>query len=267
MAEASYELSPEISELIERLAPIAADAKCIAVMTGAGVSAESEVPTFREAQTGLWAKYDPVMLASVEGFMNDPAQVWRWYDERRQTMKAVEPNPGHYAFAQWEQHWRSQRREFQLLTQNIDNLHGRAGSTDIIELHGNIWHVRPLHGPISDGFLLEECPLTKIPPTDGQGRMLRPHVVWFGEQLDPLTIEAAFDWAGRCDLMLVAGTSAVVYPAAAVPYEAKRRGATVVEINPVATELTRFCDFALAAPSGEVLPALWERVQGLARGF
>ena len=250
-------------ELIEAIAGAASAAKRITVTTGAGVSAESGIPTFREAQTGLWAKYDPVMLASVEGFNADPANVWRWYDERRQTMHRTDPNPGHFALAEWERVWRERGRSFHLITQNIDDLHGRSGSTDIIELHGNIWYVRRVGASMESAVRLDECPLPDIPPRDGDGHLLRPHVVWFGEALDQDTLMRAFDSAGRCDLIFVAGTSSVVYPAAAIPYEAKRAGATVVEINPNKTELTRFADYAVQAPSGVALPAIWNRVKEL----
>lgn len=249
---------------ISHLAPIAAQKQRIAVLTGAGVSAESGIPTFRDAQTGLWAKYAPVMLASYEGFRRDPATVWRWYDERRQTMQAALPNAGHSALATWEHAWRVRGREFSLLTQNIDDLHGRAGSSGIIELHGNIWLVRPVEGSMGDAYRLDECPLSVVPPRDDRNRLLRPHVVWFGEMLDPLVLEAAFEAARACDMMLVIGTSSVVYPAAALPHAAKRAGAVVVEINPSPTELTRYADFVLTGGSAEVLPLLWEQVQACA---
>jgi NAD-dependent deacetylase len=257
------QLDAQLLAQIDQLAPRLASAQYIAVSTGAGVSAESGVPTFRDAQTGLWAKYDPVMLASIDGFKRDPATVWKWYDERRQTIRLVEPNPGHYALARWEQAWRNAGREFQLITQNIDDLHGRAGSTDIIELHGNIWWVRPLGGTLADAQRLDDCPLAQHPPLDGQGRVLRPHVVWFNEQLDPLNVEAAFDAAKTCDVMLVIGTSAVVYPAAALPMFALRHGALVIEVNPHATEFSQLASACLRAASGVVLPALLERVAEL----
>lgn len=195
--------------------------------------------------------------------MEDPATVWHWYDERRQSTREAQPNPGHYALAQWEERWRQLGRGFQLVTQNIDGLHGRAGSTEIIELHGNIWFVRHLHGAHDEAFLLEDCPLSAYPPRDEQGRILRPHVVWFGEQLNPRDIEAAFLAAAASDFCIVAGTSSVVYPAAAVPLEAKRSGAKVVEVNPQRTELTSLADYVLAAPSGVALPALWSLVREL----
>jgi NAD-dependent deacetylase len=265
MDAAEPALDSALREQVEALAPKLAAARCIVVSTGAGVSAESGVPTFRDAQTGLWAKYDPVMLASIDGFRRDPATVWKWYDERRQTIRHVQPNPGHYALARWENAWRSAGREFQLITQNIDDLHGLAGSREIIELHGNIWWVRPLNGAMSEAFRLDDCPLPEHPPHDAQGQVLRPHVVWFGEQLDRLNVEAAFDYAERCDALLVAGTSAVVFPAAALPGYALRNGAIVVEVNPHATEFSRQASACLRAPSGVALPALVERVLELAK--
>lgn len=258
---AEHRVADELQAELERLAPLISHAQRIVVLTGAGVSAESGIATFREAQTGLWAKHDPVMLASLEGFRADPANVWHWYDHRRQSMKAAEPNPGHYALADWQRHWRELGRSFQLVTQNIDDLHGRAGSTEIIELHGNIWYVRPLGAPFDEAFLLDECPLQEIPPRDESGRLLRPDVVWFGEQLNQFDISAAFAAASQADFCIVAGTSSVVYPAAAVPLEAKRSGARIVEVNPEQTELTPLADFVLAAPSGVVLSALWEMVK------
>jgi len=255
------ELSPETIEEIERLAPVAAQAQHITVLTGAGVSAESGVPTFRDVETGLWAKYDPVMLASVEGFNNDPATVWKWYDMRRQTMQQVEPNPGHHALAEWEQAWLERSRQFNLVTQNIDDLHARAGSSEIIELHGNIWYVRPVDGTMAEAYRLEECPLAEHPPLDAQGRMLRPHVVWFGEMLDPMVLDSAFHAAATCDLMLSVGTSSMVYPAAGLPFAAKRAGAAVVEVNPNATDLTASADYVLQGGSGAVLPVLIARIK------
>ena len=254
-------LDDALRATIDRLAPLAARAQRIAVLTGAGVSAESGIPTFRDAQTGLWARYDPVMLASYEGFLSDPATVWQWYDERRAQMRESQPNPGHHTLAEWERCWRELGREFTLITQNIDDLHGRAGSTGIIELHGNIWLARPVDGPIGAAVRLDDCPLAAYPPYDARGRMLRPHVVWFGEMLDPRVLEAAFDATAQCDLMIVAGTSSVVFPAAALPHAARRNHATVVEVNPSRTDLTAGVHFALSAPSGIALPALWEQVQ------
>ena len=253
-------LSPDVHAIIARLAPEAAAARIIAVLSGAGISAESGIPTFREAQTGLWTKYDPVMLASPEGFAEDPQHVWQWYDERRQTMRRCHPNPGHTALAAWEQHWREQGRGFRVATQNIDGLHAQAGSQSVIELHGNIWYVRPERGGMRDAQPLLDCPLTVIPPRNNAGRLLRPHVVWFGEALDPAVLGEAIKLAEVCDLMFVVGTSSLVYPAAALPFAALRRRTTVVEINPNETELSQHATYVLRGESGVVLPALWEQV-------
>jgi NAD-dependent deacetylase len=259
----SATLPDPLAGQLDAVARRAAQAGSIAVLTGAGVSAESGIPTFRDAQTGLWAKYDPVMLASLEGFMEAPADVWRWYDERRQSMRQCQPNPGHAALAQWEQRWRELGRGFRVITQNIDNLHTEAGSRDTVELHGNIWYARPLHGALRDVQPLLECPLREVPPYDKQGRLLRPHVVWFGELLDPAVLEEGIRLAEQCDLMLVVGTSSAVYPAAALPYAVLRRHKPVAEINPSPTEFTHEATHSLRGPGGVILPLLWERVQAL----
>lgn len=252
------------SAMLKAAAEAAAGAHYIAVMTGAGVSAESGIPTFREAQTGLWAKYDPVMLASYEGFMQDPENVWRWYDMRRQKVREARPNPGHNAFASWEQEWRRRGRTFQLVTQNIDDLHGLAGSSDVIELHGNIWMVRSVDTPHSKAFRLDDCPLSEIPPRGKDEELLRPHVVWFGEMLDEKNLIEAFRAAAECDVMIVAGTSSLVYPAAAIPIMAKREGAIVIEVNPEDTSLSAEADYSLRGTSGELLPAMYEHAKSVA---
>lgn len=247
---------------LDALARAAARARGVLVSTGAGVSAESGIPTFRDAQTGLWAKHDPVMLASVEGFREDPLTVWRWYDERRQAMRAAQPNSGHLALAEWEALWLSLGREFCLATQNIDGLHQRAGSRNVIELHGSIWEARPDGAGFEHAQPLEACPLPDLPPVDANGRLLRPNVVWFGEMLDPRNQSRAFELAQRCDLLIVAGSSSVVYPAAALPLLAlESRQATVVEINPQPTELSALVHHRIAGPSGEVLPQLLAAVR------
>lgn len=248
---------------LEELAALASRAQRILVSTGAGVSAESGIPTFRDAQTGLWAKHDPVMLASVEGFRRDPATVWRWYEERRASMRAAQPNPGHSALAQWEALWTGLGREFTLATQNIDGLHQRAGSRSVIELHGSIWEVRPDGGGFEHAFRLEDCPLPSLPPVDSGGRLLRPNVVWFGEMLDPRNQGRAFELARRCDLLIVAGSSSVVYPAAALPLLAlEAGGAAVAEINPQPTELSGLVHYRIPWPSGKALPELLRRIEG-----
>jgi NAD-dependent deacetylase len=255
------EIGSELKDQIAAVAGAAAGCARIAVSTGAGVSAESGIPTFREAQTGLWAKHDPVMLASPQGFARDPANVWRWYDDRRQTMRKCQPNAGHVALAEWQREWLAARRSFTLVTQNIDNLHARAGSTDIVELHGNIWYVRPDGGDWDTAFYNDECPLARHPLTDESGRLLRPHVVWFGETLDPRNLDRAFNAAANCDMLLVVGTSAVVYPAAALPQVALRAGAVVVEVNPNWTDFSDLATHCLRGPGAVVLPALLQAVR------
>lgn len=247
--------------LLAEVAARLAEANSIAVLSGAGVSAESGIPTFRDAQTGLWEKYDPVMLASPEGFAENPARVWRWYDERRQKMTECEPNPGHHVLAEWERSWRGQGRSFQVITQNIDDLHARSGSQDVIELHGNIWYVRGMDDGMHEAFKHTECPLKEHPLKDSSGRLLRPHVVWFGEMLAPAVLNAAIKLAETCDAMIVAGTSSMVYPAAALPFGATRRNALVVEVNPNPTQLTPEASYSLRGGSGVILPRLWELVQ------
>jgi NAD-dependent deacetylase len=170
----------------------------------------------------------------------------------------------HHTLAAWEQRWTALGRSFTHATQNIDGLHHRAGARRVLELHGNIWQARPLEGSYAEAQELAESPLAQLPPRDGAGRLLRPHVVWFGELLDGATLAEAEERASRCDLMLSVGTSSAVYPAAGLPYRAQRHGAVVVEVNPADTDLTPFADYALRGPAGEVLPRLWAAVEQLA---
>lgn len=225
----------------------------IAVLTGAGISAESGVPTFRGPE-GLWRRYRPEDLATPLAFARDPALVWEWYRWRRQRMAAVSPNPGHFALARME----ARRPGFVLVTQNVDGLHAAAGSRNLVELHGNIWRdrctSRPPHrfdrqfGEGTEGAM--EIPRCHC------GAPLRPDVVWFGEGLAPGDLEAAIEAFREADLALVVGTSSVVYPAAALPGVAKSAGALVVEINPDETPLSGEADVVLRGPSGVVLPEL-----------
>ena len=226
-------------------------ARMIAVLTGAGVSAESGVPTFRDAQTGLWAKFDPRELATPEAFARNPKLVWDWYAERRAKVAAVQPNPAHYALAALEKH----APEFLLATQNVDGLHQRAGSANVVELHGNITRVKCSR----EGTLVEhwdDAVKDEPPRCPSCGAFLRPDVVWFNELLPHEAQTAAESAARRCDVLLVVGTSAEVYPAAALPEEALRRGAYVVEVNPNKTPLSADVDYVLRGPAGVLLPAL-----------
>ncbi|MBU1937331.1 NAD-dependent deacylase [bacterium] len=221
----------------------------ISVLTGAGISAESGIPTFR-TKDGLWSKFKPEELANVKAFMKNPKLVWEWYEYRRKIITEAEPNPGHHALAQWEQ----QHRGFTLITQNVDGLHARAGSRNIVELHGNILRNRCLTcGNVSES---EKVNLEGTVPLCACGGMLRPDVVWFGEMLPPEALNAAFSAAEEADVFLSVGTSALVHPAASLPEIAKSSGAFLFEINLEPTPLTPYADVFLEGPSGEILPEL-----------
>ena len=224
-------------------------AERVVALTGSGVSAESGVPTFREAQTGLWERFDPHELATPEAFARDPRLVWEWYEWRRRLVEKAEPNPGHLALAELE----GRLPAFTLVTQNVDGLHQRAGSENVTELHGNILRSRcSLEGTTVQDYVPDEAP----PPCPHCGAPLRPDVVWFGEALPHEAFEAASEAARACDLFLSVGTSSLVYPAAALPFEALENGATLVEVNPDETPLTPQADHVLSGPAGEVLPRL-----------
>lgn len=239
-------------ELVERLAA----AKRVAVLTGAGISAESGIPTFRDALTGLWANYDPQELATPEGFARNPKLVWEWYAERRARIAGVQPNPGHAALAALQQRF----ARFTLVTQNIDSLHQRAGSREVVELHGNIARVKCSR----EDTIVSEFPPDESPPRCHCGAWLRPDVVWFGEMLPADALARAEEAAEHCEVFLSVGTSAQVYPAAELPLRALSAGATVVEINPERTVLTRHAHFALQGAAGIVLPALLQRLEAAA---
>lgn len=240
-------LPPGLLAVLER-------ARHVVVSTGAGVSAESGVPTFRDALTGLWARYDPTELGTPEAFARDPKLVWDWFAWRRELVAAAEPNAGHRALVALQDRFAS----FTLVTQNVDGLHRRAGSRDVIELHGNLFRVR-CHVCGRPGELPRPGDETPGPPPcpTGDG-LLRPDVVWFGEPLPADAIDAAAKASKACDAFLSVGTSSVVYPAALLPQFALRSGAVVVEINPEPTPLTPKATFSLRGRAGEVLPALVE---------
>jgi NAD-dependent deacetylase len=238
------------TDIPEPLTATLRSARKVAVLTGSGISAESGVPTFRDAQTGLWARYDPMELATPEAFERDPRLVWEWYAWRRELVGKAAPNPGHEALAELE------RRvpNFVLLTQNIDGLHRRAGSQNVVELHGNITRSKcsvelVLATPHEDDI--------EVPPScPGCSAFLRPDVVWFGEALPTGAIEDAFDAARDGDVFFSIGTSGLVQPASLLAFEALRHGAVVVEINPDETPLTRHADYTLRGRAAEVLSAL-----------
>lgn len=229
----------------------------LVVLTGAGVSKESGIPTFRDAQTGLWANYRAEDLATREGFLSDPKMVWDWYDFRRNKVWDAQPNPGHFALAELEKLF----SQFTLVTQNIDNLHQRAGSQAVLELHGNIFRYKCLeqNHPVSLELLAD--PEASPPNCPICNSMVRPDVVWFGEMLPEWVIKRAFAAAEQADVMLIAGTSGVVQPAASIPQVAKEAGAVVIEVNPEMSALTPFIvDHFLQGPSGVLLEQL---LQGL----
>lgn len=226
----------------------------VVALTGAGVSQESGLRTFRDAQTGLWAQYRPEELASPEAFQRDPKLVWDWYAWRREAVKAVRPNPGHYALVEME----TRIPGFTLITQNVDGLHRMAGSRNVLELHGNIQRVR-----CADCYTFTEMwgdDSESVPRCTECGGLLRPDVVWFGESLPRDHLEAAVDAARTCEVFFSIGTSGVVQPAASLAYAAHNRGAVVVEINAEPTPLTPKVNYALHGRSGEILPGLVEAV-------
>ena len=229
-------------------------ARHIAVLTGAGVSAESGVPTFRDAQTGLWAQFNPQDLATESAFRAHPQRVWDWYLFRREAIARVQPNAAHLALARFAgQH----PGRLSLITQNVDDLHQRAGSADAIALHGSIAQDRWLDAPracCSDAALEDGHP----PRCAVCGNLRRPAVVWFGEHLPQAALAAAEAAAQRCDLMLVVGTSGVVYPAAGLALQAHQRGARVVIVNPEPTELDAVADQVLRERAAQCLPRLLE---------
>lgn len=229
-------------------------AQHVVVSTGAGVSAESGVPTFR-GEDGIWKKFKPEELATFEAFDRNPEMVWEWYQHRRDIISNIQPNPGHYAVAEMDGLFDS----FCLITQNVDGLHRQAGSQDVVELHGNIRRNRC----IECGQMNYDEEFTEFPPKCSCGGRLRPDVVWFGELLPPEALERAEAASQHCDLFFTVGTSGVVQPAASLPMIAKRRGAYIVEINLEPTELSFIADQCFHGKSGEILPLIVDQIKKL----
>ena len=233
----------DIKQVRERLSV----ARCVTILTGAGISADSGVPTFR-GPDGLWRNFRAEDLATPEAFERDPCLVWEWYNWRRELIATKEPNPAHKALVFLEARY----AQFRLITQNVDGLHALAGSRNLIELHGNIWKVRCTGcGKVSED---RRVPLPIPPYCPSCREMLRPHIVWFGESLNPQDVEQAMDALERCEVMLVIGTSGVVQPAASFAATARSAGAFVVEINPDASSLA--AHVALRGRAAEVVPLL-----------
>ena len=223
----------------------------VAVLTGAGISADSGIPTFRGPE-GLWKNFRAEDLATPGAFERDPKLVWEWYNWRRELLATKEPNPAHRALVKMEAGMESRQGQFRLLTQNVDGLHGRAGSRNLVELHGNIWKVRCTGcGAVSED---RRVPIPIPPYCPSCGKMLRPHIVWFGEALDPRDIDLSVEALETCDLMLVIGTSGVVQPAASFASTARSAGAFVVEINPDASSSA--AHVALRGRAAEIVPQL-----------
>jgi len=233
------------------------------VLTGAGISAESGIPTFRSGATALWRGYRPEDLATPEAFAREPELVTRWYRMRLQMVLEAHPNPGHVALARIERSFGKRDAAFCLLTQNVDGLHVEGGSQNVVELHGSIrtWRcvgcareVSISGGPARPKFDADR------PIVCSCSTLMRPGVVWFGEMLPQVAWERAEHVASAAEVFIVAGTSAAVYPAAGLVSIAKRAGAFVVEVNPESTEATPLCDLSVRAPSGVFLPLVWEQM-------
>ena len=226
----------------------------LAALTGAGVSQESGLRTFRDAQEGLWVQYKPEDLASPKAFERDPKLVWDWYAWRREAIKGVRPNAGHYALVEIEKHI----PQFTLITQNVDGLHRMAGNQNVLELHGNIQRVRCSEcGKFAKEW---EDNLETVPQCKSCSGLLRPDVVWFGESLPLDQLASAVEAARACDVFFSIGTSGVVQPAASLAHAARNKGAVVVEINAEPTSLTEKADFFFQGKSGEILPELVKAV-------
>ncbi|MEO9276784.1 MAG: NAD-dependent deacylase [Nitrososphaera sp.] len=219
----------------------------IVFVTGAGISQESGIPTFR-GKDGLWRKYDAMQLATIDAFYSNPKLVWEWYEERRRNILSAKPNPGHVAISELQKH-----KEVHVLTQNIDGLHQRAGSKSVYELHGSIITIKCTACSFKDKI---ESSFSEIPPICKCGSILRPDVVWFGEALPQDVWQGAIQQASTCDTMIVVGTSLAVSPANLLPVYAKQNGATMIEVNPEQTMMSETMDLSLRVSSAKALPEI-----------
>lgn len=247
---------------LQTIAQILKNAAHVAILTGAGISKESGVPTFRDALEGLWAKYDPAQLATPEAFERDPALVWSWYQWRRDMVKQAQPNPAHDALAQLQ----AMPIATTLITQNVDDLHERAGSVDVIHLHGNIAKNKCVANCQGMPTIIEDIPSESRddgfpPPCPYCGGYIRPDVVWFGEALPSRDLQHAQLASEKCDVMLVVGTSGLVTPAATLPLIALQAGATLIEVNPMQSAITAYAHHWVQAPAGLALATLMTIMQ------
>jgi NAD-dependent deacetylase len=233
--------------MFEKISNQLKKAEKIVFVTGAGISQESGIPTFR-GKDGLWRKYDPMKLATIDAFYEDPKLVWEWYEERRHNILAANPNPGHMAIAELEKY-----KQVSVLTQNIDGLHQRAGSTKVYELHGSIITIKCTVCDFKDKIVSS---FSQLPPLCKCGNMLRPDVVWFGESLPQDVWKSAIEQASLCDVMVVVGTSLAVSPANLLPVYAKQNGATMIEVNIDQTSMSSSMDISTRSSAANVLPEL-----------
>ncbi|MBK7405313.1 MAG: NAD-dependent deacylase [Phycisphaerales bacterium] len=245
---------------IRRAAEMLRGVHRVVVVTGAGVSAESGVPTFREGQSGIWDRHDVRRLATPEAFRRHPGLVSRWYDERRRDVLLCQPNPAHRALATWEHRLRSAGGQFTVLTQNVDRLHQRAGNGDVVELHGSLhtWRCTVTGRERRDLPL----PLPQYPMPSEAGGLYRPGVVWFGEDLPEPAMRRSFQTLAACDAVLSIGTSALVYPAAGFVELAQSRSVVAIEINLEPTPVSELVDISMLGRAGELVPRLVEAIYG-----
>lgn len=237
----------------------------VTVLSGAGISAESGVPTFRDDKNGLWARFDPYELSSTQGWLNNPERVWGWYLWRHYLVAKVEPNDGHRAIAAWQDE--AQVTQVTVVTQNVDDLHERAGSATVHHLHGSLFEFRCARCGVAYTEALPEMPEPAIdvepPVCDRCGSLIRPDIVWFGEPLPEKPWQRAVEATQDADVMVVVGTSAIVYPAAGLPDLALARGAVVIEVNPEPTPLSASVTVSIREPASQVLPGLLQRLPAL----
>lgn len=253
-----------MSDVFEKVAQAIHKANIVAILTGAGVSKESGVPTFRDAMDGLWAKYDPEELATPLAFLANPKLVWDWYQWRREMVSKAKPNPGHIALAKLQEY----KARVHVITQNVDDLHEQAGSKDIIHLHGNIAQDKCFKNCQGDPTLIDISTLdydkdVGPPRCPHCGEFVRPNVVWFGEMLPPDEIRRAAEISKTCDVMLVVGTSGMVSPASRLPEIAKEAKAEVIEVNPDETPISALADWTLRGASGVMLPKVIEALDAI----
>lgn len=231
------------------------------MLSGAGISAESGVPTFRDSKNGLWSRFDPYQLSSIDGWLQNPERVWGWYLWRHHLLTQVEPNEGHRAIAAWQDH-----AEVCVITQNVDDLHERAGSRPVHHLHGSLFEFRcarcglPYTGELPE---IVEATTDMEPPRCRCGGLIRPDIVWFGEPLPEEPWQRAVEATEAADVMVVVGTSAIVYPAAGLPELALSRGISVVEVNPEQTPLSASATVSIREPASRALPGLLHRLTAL----